>query len=70
MKIKIYKDGRQQYRWSAIDGNGRIICDGSEGYDSERNVLRALENVMDEFRGEIKHERMGKTIRASALERV
>jgi uncharacterized protein YegP (UPF0339 family) len=31
--------------WRLRAANGRIIADGSEGYDSRRNVLRAIATV-------------------------
>lgn len=57
MKIRSYLDARHQWRWSAVDGNGRIIADGSEGYATEDSLRRALVNVMGEFRKEILFER-------------
>lgn len=50
MKIRIYKDNAGAYRWRASEVNGRIIADGSEGYDSFQNCQRAVENVVGEFR--------------------
>lgn len=50
MHIQMYTDKQNQWRWRAIDTNGRIIADGAEGYATQGNVLRALLNVVNEFK--------------------
>lgn len=42
--IEIYEDASHQWRWR-LRVKGRIKCDGSEGYASERNVRRALRGL-------------------------
>lgn len=41
MNVEVYRDSGGQWRWRARAKNGRIIADGSEGYASRRNALRA-----------------------------
>jgi uncharacterized protein YegP (UPF0339 family) len=36
-----------QWYWHCRSGNGRIVMDGSEGYDSKRNVKRAIARLKD-----------------------
>lgn len=47
LRIKEGKDGN--WYWSFVDDNGRIIATG-EGYDSKSNVMRALDNIVNEFK--------------------
>lgn len=53
LKIKVFKDARGQFRWSAMDGNNKIVADSAEGYATERNLVLALKNVLEEFRNPI-----------------
>lgn len=53
LKIEIYQDASGGWRWRGVDGNYKIICDGSEGYVTRAGVETALENVMTEFRGDV-----------------
>ncbi len=53
LKIKVYKDAKGEFRWTALDGNNKVIADGSEGYDSQRNLLNAVKNVLGEFRNPV-----------------
>ena len=41
MSVEVYRDAAGAWRWRAKAGNSRIIADGSEGYASRRNALRA-----------------------------
>lgn len=43
--FEVYKDRAGEFRWRLIASNGRIIADGSEGYESKTGASRALENV-------------------------
>jgi uncharacterized protein YegP (UPF0339 family) len=54
LKIKCYKDARGEFRWTALDGNNKVIADGSEGYSTERNLVLALKNTLAEFREPVK----------------
>lgn len=47
----IYKDRADEWRWRLVAGNGRIIADSGEGYSSESNARRAVENVQSDAEG-------------------
>jgi uncharacterized protein YegP (UPF0339 family) len=40
-----YEDRKSEWRWRFQAKNNQILADGSEGYDSEQNVKRAIQNV-------------------------
>jgi uncharacterized protein YegP (UPF0339 family) len=44
-RFEYWNTGTQWY-WHLVAGNGYIIADGSEGYDSEYNVKRAIANFV------------------------
>jgi len=46
-KFVIYADKKGEWRWRLVAKNGRTIADGSEGYATEGNCLRALMRVID-----------------------
>ena len=41
-----YQGNDGLWYWRLRDGNNKIIADGSEGYASEANVIRAVNNVI------------------------
>ena len=41
IKYQIYKGKDGKYYWRAVARNGRIVADGSEGYSTKRNAIRA-----------------------------
>lgn len=41
-KFEHYEDTNGEWRWRLVAGNGRIVADSGEGYDSEANVIRAI----------------------------
>ena len=43
-----YQDESGEWRWRQRDDNNRIIAESGEGYVSESNVDRAVENVVGE----------------------
>jgi uncharacterized protein YegP (UPF0339 family) len=53
LRIEIYQDASGGWRWRGVDGNYRIICDGAEGYVTRDGVEKGLDNVMNEFRGDV-----------------
>lgn len=53
-RVEVYPDASGQWRWRGVDGNNRVICDGAEGYLARANVERAVDNVMTEFRAEVR----------------
>lgn len=45
-KFSHYQGSDGLWYWRLRDGNNKIIADGSEGYVSEANVIRAVNNVI------------------------
>lgn len=43
--FEVYKDAADEYRWRLRDGNDEITADSGEGYVSESNCKRAIDNV-------------------------
>lgn len=43
--FEVYLDHADEYRWRLVAGNGRIVADSGEGYDSARNAWRAAGDV-------------------------
>ncbi|WP_158589418.1 YegP family protein [Halococcus sp. IIIV-5B] len=46
--FEYYEGSDRDYYWRLRESNGKIVADGSEGYSSESNVKRAIENVKQE----------------------
>lgn len=46
MKIEMYEDAASEWRWRMRAPNGRILCDGAEGYSSKPGVRRAIANFV------------------------
>jgi len=57
LRIEIYEDANNELRWRAIEQNGRVIAVSGEGYVSLQGVERAVINIVDEMRGEVKQVR-------------
>lgn len=53
MQIEMYQDRNGAWRWRGVDTNYRIICDSAEGYVNRNNLERAIDNVVNGFRGHI-----------------
>lgn len=49
MRLHIYRDAGQHWRWRAVASNGRIVADGAEGYDTVVNARRAVASVLAAF---------------------
>ena len=45
--FQIFRGSNGQWYWRLRDGNHKTIADGSEGYISKENVIRAINNVVD-----------------------
>jgi len=45
--FQTYQSSNGQWYWRLRDGNHKTIADGSEGYYSHENVVRAINNVVD-----------------------
>lgn len=52
MRIEIYEDQASEWRWRLRATNGRILCDGSEGYSSKPGVRRSIANFVKYLREE------------------
>lgn len=42
MRIEMYLDAASEWRWRLRAPNGRILCDGAEGYSTRPGVRRAI----------------------------
>lgn len=40
--FEVYEDSSSEFRWRLQTGNGRIVADSGEGYDTEAGAWRAL----------------------------
>ncbi len=47
--VKVYQDAANEWRWTLVDGNNRIIADGSQGYDSEAGCRKGFKNAVQEM---------------------
>ena len=43
--FEVYEDKAKLWRWRLKAGNGKIIADSAEAYDSKSNVKRAVSTV-------------------------
>lgn len=57
LRIELYEDSNHEFRWRGVEANGRIIVVSGEGYISMDGAERAVNNVVGEFRGEIRQIR-------------
>lgn len=46
-KIKIYRDGADEYRWRLVARNGRIIADSAEGYADKYHCEQAVDRFIE-----------------------
>jgi len=46
VQFKYFLGSNSQWYWRLQDGNNRIIATSGEGYSSEYNVKRAIDNVI------------------------
>jgi len=44
-KLTVYLDKRGEYRWRITHVNGNTIADGSEGYVTRSNAIRAARRL-------------------------
>lgn len=51
IKLTVYKADNGEWGWRGQDGNNQIIATGGETYTRKYDALKALSNVVDEFRG-------------------
>jgi uncharacterized protein YegP (UPF0339 family) len=45
MKIIIFRDEKNEWRWRLIAKNGRIVADSGEGYKRRAAILRTIERI-------------------------
>jgi len=43
MRYVIYRDRANEWRWTLIAGNGRIISDSGEGYHNKQDCLHGID---------------------------
>jgi len=53
IKVEVYKDRKNEFRWRAIAKNGRILATGSEAYKRRADLVKALDTLQSS-RWEIK----------------
>ena len=59
MKIQIYQDTLGAWRWRAVAGNGQIMADSAESYDTRANVERAIDRLIDLIRSPLTFWQVG-----------
>lgn len=51
MKIRVSLDSADEGRWSAVDTNGKVVADGSEGYSGgEQGAINGFEQFAEHIR--------------------
>jgi len=53
IKVEVYKDRKNEFRWRAIAKNGRILATGSEAYKRRADLVKAV-NILRLDQWEIK----------------
>ena len=46
MKFELYKDAKNEWRWTPLARNGRIIGDSGEGYKRKGKCKRMIERIV------------------------
>lgn len=46
MKIQIYKDGSDEFRWRIVS-KGKTVADSGEGYKRKATLKKSLESLID-----------------------
>lgn len=46
-KLTIYKDEKNDWRWSVTSSNGKIIAASTEGYKRKRSVIANLKSISE-----------------------
>jgi len=44
-KLQIYNDTKNEFRWSLIAKNGRIIANSGEGYRRYKTMFKTINNL-------------------------
>lgn len=55
-RYETYQDEAGEWRWRLKDGNGKIVAESGEGYETRANVDRAIDNVIQENLKESENE--------------
>ena len=48
--LTVYRAENGEWSWRGRDGNNRVIAVAGETYTTKKDAMRALSNVVDEFR--------------------
>jgi hypothetical protein len=56
MKIQIFEDSANEWRWHLVADNGRIVADSAEGYAKKGNAKRAIQKVLAKLGLELGYE--------------
>jgi len=48
IRVEVYKDRKNEFRWRAIAKNGRILATGSEAYKRRADLVKALNTLMEQ----------------------
>lgn len=43
--FEVFRDNAGEWRWRLVAGNGNIIADSGEGYQSKQGVQRGIDSV-------------------------
>lgn len=54
LKVKIFKDAKGEFRWSALDENNKPIAHCADGYNTERSLILGIKDTLGDFRGEVR----------------
>jgi uncharacterized protein YegP (UPF0339 family) len=46
-KIKVYKDVKNEWRWSLVSSNGRTVADSSEGYKRHASCVNMARKIAE-----------------------
>lgn len=47
MKFHVYKDKKNEHRWSLVSKNGNVIADSAEGYKRRADALEMIGAIID-----------------------
>lgn len=45
IKFEVYRDTRDEWRWSMIAANGRTVGDSGEGYKNRADMMRMINQI-------------------------
>lgn len=53
LRIELYQDRVNGWRWRAVDGSNRIVADGAESYVERANLEQQVDSVISMFRSTV-----------------